>query len=161
MEKTKELAEQLLVNALIFYQQSDRIKALGKWQYSDDETLKIAIKAIEDGAELNGKIAYPFGGDVPYLQVATDKQMWSVAKKMIDYGVNVNEINFQGTNSLHNLFIYFYYFELCKDRDEARAVMVKMLQHGAFTSGIADMVTKDPYGQELLSDLIKDAAIKK
>lgn len=155
MEKTTPT--QILVNALIFYQQSERIKTKENWLYSDEEIVTQALQAIEDGAELNGQIDYPFGGDVPYLQVATDKQLWSIASKMIDKGADVNEEDWQGTNCFHNLFFHYYYFNTYQNRDAARAVMVKMLQHGATTNSIADMVKNDQIGKNLLSELIHEA----
>lgn len=161
MEKPKETAEQLLINALIFYQQSERIKNQEKWYHTDEETVTIAEKAIEDGAELNGRLDYPFGGDVPYLQVATDKQIWSLAGKMIDKGADVNEEDWQGLNCFHNLFFHYYYFDTCQNRDAARAIMVKMLQHGALTSSTAKMVKGDRDGEKLLSELIKEASVQK
>lgn len=161
MEKLKETAEQLLANALIYYQQSERIKTKENWLHTDEETVEIALKAIDEGAELNGRLDYPFGGDVPYLQVATDKQIWSLAEKMIDKGADVNEEDWQGANCFHNLFFHYYYFDTCQNREAARAVMVKMLQHGAMTESTLRMIKGDTSGEELLADIIKEAAVQK
>ncbi len=161
MEKLKETAEQLLVNALIYYQQSERIKTKENWLHTDEETVEIALKAIDEGAELNGRLDYPFGGDVPYLQVATDKQIWSLAEKMIDKGADVNEEDWQGANCFHNLFFHYYYFDTCQNREAARAVMVKMLQHGAMTESTAKMIKSDQDGKKLLTELIEAATIQK
>ena len=159
MEKTTPT--QILVNALIFYQQSERIKTKENWLYSDEEIVTQALQAIEDGANLDGNLDYPLGGELPYLQVATDKQMWTVASKMIDKGANVNGEDWHGSNCFHNLFFYFYYFEICKDREAARAIMIKMLQHGATTNSIARIVQKDKVGKNLLEELIKEAQAQK
>lgn len=161
MEKLKETAEQLLANALIYYQQSERIKTKENWLHTDEETVEIALKAIDEGAELNGRLDYPFGGDVPYLQVATDKQIWSLAEKMIDKGADVNEEDWQGANCFHNLFFHYYYFDTCQNREAARAVMVKMLQHGAMTESTAKMIKGDQDGKKLLTELIEAATIQK
>lgn len=161
MEKTNLKPEQLLVNALSHYQQSEKKKTQANWLYSDEETINIALQAIEDGADLKGKLDNPLGGELPYLQIATDKQMWSVAMKMIDKGANVNAEDWHGYNCFHNLFFHFYYFEVCKDKDAARAVMVKMLQHGATTNSIARIVQKDKVGKNLLEELIKEAQAQK
>ncbi len=155
MEKTNPT--QILIDALSFYQQSNRTKAKEKWLHSDEEIVSMALQAIEDGADLKGKLDNPLGGELPYLQIATDKQMWTVASKMIDKGADVNAEDWHGYNCFHNLFFHYYYFEICRDKEAARAIMVKMLQHGATTNSIARIVQKDRIGKSLLEELMNEA----
>lgn len=139
-----------LRQALIYYREDYVTRRLENWKLNDADTLKEAEKALDNGAEVNEKVNCSYGKNTPFLQIATNKNAWHLAWKILEKGADVNAKNDNGINCFHALFLCRYYFESCDNNGEADKMLVEMLKRGADTKTIEKIVENSPETREKL-----------
>ena len=139
-----------LRQALIYYREDYVTRRINNWRENDSDTLKIAEQAVDNGAEVNEKVTCSYGKNTPFLQIATNKNAWHLAWKILNKGADVNAKNDNGINCFHALFLCRYYFESCDNNGEADKMLVEMLKRGADTKTVEKIVENSPENRERL-----------